>query len=170
MLLPKNCPFNVNLKTSETNPGIHVWLQLFNMLYLRYIILVSGFKVVWVVKHPVRRKLSDILWRVSFGKAMREEQVSVLDPRFPSLYIFNTRNQTHALSLHTQGKVFRLKSSAAPSTTPQRRPAWKAFPQLLCNIFLVACANVSFLMLISLCKRLKRGKASIASTIVPSES
>ena len=32
-----------------------------------------------------------------------------------------------------------------------------AFPQLLYNIFLVACANVSFLMLVSLCKHLKRG-------------
>ena len=64
---------------------------------------------------------------------MREEQVSVLDPRFPSLYIFTTRNQTHALSLHTQGEVFILKNSAASSTTPQGRPAWKAFPQLLCN-------------------------------------
>ena len=124
---------------------------------------------------------------------MREEQVSVLDARFPSLYIFNTRNQTHALSLHAQGEVFRLKNSAASSTTPQGRPLWIAFPQLLCNIFLVACVNVSFLMLVSLCKHLKRGRqgleqiayltslsksysvtlstdSSIPSTIVPSES
>ena len=64
---------------------------------------------------------------------MREEQVSVLDPRFPSLYIFTTRNQTHASSLHTQGEVFILKNSAASSTTPQGRPAWKAFTQLLCD-------------------------------------
>ena len=33
---------------------------------------------------------------------MREEQVSVLDPGFPSLYIFNDKIQTYALSLHTQ--------------------------------------------------------------------
>ena len=124
---------------------------------------------------------------------MREEQVSVQDPRFRSLYIFNTRNQTHVLSLHTQGEFFRLKNSAASSTTPKGRPAWKAFPQLLCNIFLVACANVRFLMLVSLCKHLKRRRrgleqivyltslsksysvtlsldSSIPSTIVPLES
>ena len=93
----------------------------------------SGLRLVWVAKHPVGRKLSDILWRVSF-----------------------TRNQTRALSLHTQGVVFRLKKSTASSTTPQGRPAWKAFPHLFCNIFLVACAYVCFLMLVNLCKHLHR--------------
>ena len=62
-----------------------------------------------------------IYFDVSFGKRVREEQVSVLDPRFPSLYIFNTRNQTHALSLHTQGEVFRLENSAVSSTIPTVR-------------------------------------------------
>ena len=52
--------------------------------------------------------------------------------------------ETHALSLHTQGEVCRLENSATSSTTPQGRPAWIAFPQLLYNIFLVARANVSF--------------------------
>ena len=33
-----------------------------------------------------------IYFEVSFVKGMREEQVSVLDPRFPSLYVFDTRN------------------------------------------------------------------------------
>ena len=61
---------------------------------------------------------------------MREEQVSILHPRFPSLYIFNTRNQTHAFSLHTQGEVFRLKNSAVPSTTPQGRPAWSSISSI----------------------------------------
>ena len=72
---------------------------------------------------------------------MREEQVSVLDPRlprFPSLYTFDQERsiletETHALSLHTQGEVCRLENSATP-TTPQGRPAWIAFPQLLCKI------------------------------------
>ena len=98
---------------------------------------------------------------------MKEEQVSVLDPRFPSLYIFNTRNQTHALSPHTKGVVFRLKNSAASSTTPQGRSAWKAFPHLPCNIFLAACANVRFLMLVSPCKHLKGGRQGLEQIAYP---
>ena len=35
------------------------------------------------------------------------------------------------------------------------------------NIFLVACANVSFLMLVSLCKHLKRGKAGLRANCLP---
>ena len=96
---------------------------------------------------------------------MREEQACVLDPRFLSLYIFGAKTiletETHALSLHIQGEVCRLENSApgaTSSTTPQGRPAWIAFPQLLCDIFLVARANVSFLMLVGLCKHLKRGR------------
>ena len=70
--------------------------------------------------------------------------------------------ETHALSLHTQREVCRLKNSATSSTTPQGRPAWIAFPQLLYNIFFIAaCANVSFLMLVSLCKHLKRGRQGL---------
>ena len=94
---------------------------------------------------------------------MIEDHVSVLDPRFPSLYIFNI----HALSLHTQGEVCRLENSATSSTTPQGRPAWIAFPQLLGNIFLVVCANVSILMLVSLCKHLKRGETGLRATCLP---
>ena len=145
MLLPKQCPFNVNLKTSGPNPLVNM----FDSSFLTCCICgISSqcqvLKLVWVAKHPVRRKLSDILWQVFFGKGIREEQVSVLDPRFPSLYIFTTRNQTHALSLHTQGEVCRLENSATSSTTPQGSPAWIAFPQLFYNVFLAACANVSF--------------------------
>ena len=33
-----------------------------------------------------------IYFDISFGKGIRDEQVSVLDPRFLSLYIFDTRN------------------------------------------------------------------------------
>ena len=70
--------------------------------------------------------------------------------------------ETHALSLHTQGEVCRLENSATSSTTPQGLDSicplqW----QLLCNIFLVACANVSFLMLVSLCKHLKRRRQGL---------
>ena len=86
----------------------------------------------------------------------------MLDPRFPSLYIFNTRNQTHALSLHTKGEVFRLKSTAASSNTPQGRSAWKALP-----IYLAAGANVSFLMLVSLCKHLKGGRQGLEQIAYP---
>ena len=35
------------------------------------------------------------------------------------------------------------------------------------NIFLVACANVSFLMLVSLCKHLKRGKTGLRANCLP---
>ena len=69
--------------------------------------------------------------------------------------------ETHALSLHTQGEVCRLENSATSSTTPQGRPARIAFPQLLCDIFFVACANVGFLILVSLCKHLKRGRQGL---------
>ena len=65
------------------------------------------------------------------------------------------QTETHALSLHTQGEVCSLENSATSSATPKGRPAWIAFPQLLCIISLVECANVSFLMLVSLCKHLK---------------
>ena len=69
--------------------------------------------------------------------------------------------ETHALSLHTQGEVCRLENSATSSTTPQDRPAWIAFPQLLCDIFLVVCSTVSFLVLVSLCMHLKRGRQGL---------
>ena len=66
----------------------------------------------------------------------------------------------------TSGKC-RIENSATSSTAPQDRPAWIAFPHLLCNIFLVACANLSFLMLVSLCKHLKRGKTGFRVNCLP---
>ena len=79
--------------------------------------------------------------------------------------------ETHALSLHTQGEVCRLENSApgaTSSTTPQGRLARIAFPRLFCNIFLVACANVGFLMLVSRCKHLKRGETGLRANCLPS--
>ena len=52
------------------------------------------------------------------------------------IHSYNTRSSA--------SNNFYLENSATSSTTPQGRPAWIAFPQLLCNIFLVTCANVSF--------------------------
>ena len=72
---------------------------------------------------------------------MREEQVSVVDPRFLSLYIFGAKTiletETHALSLHTQGEVCTLENSATSSTTPQGRPASIAFPHCNGNYFAI---------------------------------
>ena len=63
-----------------------------------------------------------IYFDVSFGKGVREETGQRSRPQVSLIaYIFNTRNQTHALSLHTQGEVFRLENSAASSTTPTVR-------------------------------------------------
>ena len=78
------------------------------------------------------------------------------------------QTETHALSLHTQAGVCRLENSATSSATPRGRRAWIAFPQLLYNIFLVACANVSFfLMLVSLYKHLKRGETGLRVNCLP---